>query len=431
MPDHKMKSISNILVKLKKAVRLITSFFYVIMLVCTVFGLFRQPMPGIYLMGVLFGCLVLSFIFREFCRRGVTLLMTHIAIGVGCFFLLDNPYIRLLVFLVLIGYFVDGLLYIRRNYMVSRVFEAPWPSMLFGIITIMLGYHIGNMSLQRIGYLMPVLIIFMFLLSLYLDGLEEYLNGSRRVSGAPLKQIISVNSLVVAGLLTVFVVTIVLGNVLGLDVVLKNVLKSFLPLLRIIVGIIIFIFKFIFSLLFDVNGEVESPNMNIIENAGTNALGDFLDLFLIMVFILISVAAVILLFRWLIRLLLSRQGRMDDITEELKVKRKAVTKKEKFAREDKLKGTTPDMVARRLYKNKVLSYKRYFIPEKHSTTGDIKELIILRPALNKMYYHSDSEDRPEIDEEKVQLLTEMYEDVRYGEKMPDDDFLRKMKKIKL
>ena len=86
---------------------------------------------------------------------------------------------------------------------------------------------------------MPVLIIFIYLVSLYVDGLEEYLNGARRVSGAPMKMIISTNSLIVTGILTVFVVTILLGNALHLDRVLKDVLVSSLVIVRIIVAIII------------------------------------------------------------------------------------------------------------------------------------------------------------------------------------------------
>ena len=90
------------------------------------------------------------------------------------------------------------------------------------------------------------------------------------------------------------------------------------------------------------------------------------------------------------------------------------------------------MIARRMYKNRVLSYKKFFTPERNSTTDDIKNLIILRPMTNKKYFSKKTaKDEAEIDPENVAKLTEMYEEVRYGEKMPDDDFLRKMKKIKL
>ena len=54
----------------------------------------------------------------------------------------------------------------------------------------------------------------------------------------------------------------------------------------------------------------------------------------ITVIIIVSVFLIILFFRWLIRLLLSRQRRRDDVTEELKVKRKMKNKKELIANED-------------------------------------------------------------------------------------------------
>ena len=431
MFDKEYGRAPKILGYMRKVLRLITSFLYVVMIVDTVLGLFKQPVAGAYLLGLLFACLILSYIFRDYSRRGVFLLISHIAMGVGCYFLVDNPYIRLLVFAVLIGYFVDGLIYIRGNYIIKRVFEAPWPCMIFGVITIALGYHLGNVPLQRVGYYMPVLIIFIFLVSLYIDGLEEYLNGARRVSGAPMKQIISVNSLIVTGIITVFVVTIVLGNLLRFDVVLKDVLISLLPILKILVAIIAFVLKFIFSILFGGDTSVTRPQMSLPEDGEENALGKILDLLFITVIIIVSVFLIILFFRWLIRLLLSRQRRRDDVTEELKVKRKMKNKKERFVREDKLKGSTPDMVARRLYKNRVLSFRRYFTPERYSTTKDIKGLIIERPALNKKYFGKVPEKKSEIDEENLELLTEMYEEVRYGEKMPDDSFLKRMKKIKL
>ena len=417
---------------LRKVLRLINQYLYVIMFVCIIYGLFKQPMPGLSLWGILLGCLILSYIFRDFSRRGVLLLVTHVALGVGCFFLIDNPFVRLLAFCVLVGFFIDGMMYIRSHYLIKRIFEAPWPCMIFGVIAIALGYHIGDVTLQRVGYIMPVLIIFIYLVSLYVDGLEEYLNGARRVSGAPMKMIISTNSLIVTGILTVFVVTILLGNALHLDRVLKDVLVSSLVIVRIIVAIIIFILKFVFSIMFGDNVSVAPPKMKLEEETGDNVLGSILDLIFVTAVIIITVLVVILFFRWLIRLLLSRQKRRDEVTEELTVARKVKVTKEKYTKSDKLKGSTPDMIARRMYKNRVLSYKKFFTPERNSTTDDIKNLIILRPMTNKKYFSKKTaKDEAEIDPENVAKLTEMYEEVRYGEKMPDDDFLRKMKKIKL
>ncbi|SEQ64792.1 hypothetical protein SAMN02910369_02176 [Lachnospiraceae bacterium NE2001] len=427
---------SRPLIILRKILRIIYQFFYVIMFVDIAFGLFQQPMPGVKLFSVLFACLVLSYVFRDICRRGVILLITHVLIGVGSYFLIDNVYVRLLSFAVIFAYFIDGLIYIRNHYILKRFFESPWPCMIFGVITIALGYHIGDVALQRVGYIIPVLIIFSYLVSLYVEGLEEYLNGARRVSGAPMKQIVSTNSLIVLGILTVFVVTILLGNVLHFDTVLKDVLISSLVIVRILVVLIMFILKLVFSLMFGDIVSVSAPQMRLDDGAGENALGNILDMLFIIAIIAVSVAFVILFFRWLIRMLLSRQKRIEDVTEELHVKRKVKAEKEKYTKEDKLKGSTPDMVARRLYKTKVLSFKKYFTPERNSTTLDIQELMITRPSLNKKknFWKEPGGRSSGLSEEEiaqnVSKLTDMYDEVRYGEKMPDSNFIRRMKKLK-
>ena len=89
---------------------------------------------------------------------------------------------------------------------------------------------------------------------------------------------------------------------------------------------------------------------------------------------------------------------------------------DKYTDSDKLVGNSPEIKARRIYKRKVQSFRRFFIPDRNATTKDI--LIMMN--------HSDGDNLPK----EVDTLTDMYNDVRYGGVIPDSKFLRDMKKLK-
>ena len=131
---------------------------------------------------------------------------------------------------------------------------------------------------------------------------------------------------------------------------------------------------------------------------------------LLVVFLLYKV------FSWLIRLLLMRNMRDDDLVENLSKNKKHGFLVDKYVDPDKLVGNSPDIKARRIYKTRVQAFKRFFVPDRNATTKDI--LIMMN--------HSEGDNLPK----EVDTLTDMYNDVRYGGVMPDSKFLKDMKKLK-
>ena len=114
-----------------------------------------------------------------------------------------------------------------------------------------------------------------------------------------------------------------------------------------------------------------------------------------------------------------------DITKRLKMDYDSVvkikkpdmrnTKKEKIKKEEKQGYFTAEQKARRIYKKRVDTVKKKYVPDRNHTTGDIIEL----------YNKADAELRTDKAAD-ITTLTELYEGVRYGNVNPDANYLKKM-----
>lgn len=441
---------SKILPLVRRFLRIVYQFCYIVIILDFIFGLFYQPMPKLGWYLILFGSLIISYIFREICSRGITILLPHVAMGVAYYFIFDNIYVKVLMISILVVLFYDAFLYIRENYLLKRFFEAPWPSLVFGIITIILGYYVNNDTLKVIGYVMPLVIIFVFIVSFYIEGLEDYISRAKRVTGAPMKEIISVNSLIVAAIVCISVIVIFLGNLLHFDKALLEFLKSLKVVLKLILWVLMILFRLLLGFFAgDMSGLSKSKYIPRKETE-PGTIAHIIEFIVICLVMAVVVFLLLRFFKWLIRFLLAKQDRKNEVVENLPEKKKISVERERIKKEDKLKGNSPDILVRRLYRKKVLSFKRIFEPEETFTTSDLDWMMNNSAKIKQAgYMVSVSElEEAEMDrndtslsesevpengtlenEQKISELTRRYNEVRYGSVIPDRKFLKRVKEL--
>ena len=398
----------------RRVLRYLYQSIYSIMMLQLVYALSTHPLVKLPWILLLLGGLLVSYIAREMLSNGFILLLPHILYGVVVWFVAPSLDLKVVISLFLFAYFLDGMRYLQSRGILKRLADVPWGCCALGLACIFLGQYIKNRQLEMIGYILPVIAIFIFLFSLYLEGLEEYLKSSRHVSGAPMKQIASVNSLIITCILCIILVVMGLGELFHIDVLFLAFAKSMAKVLGFIFFAIITIAGLIYG--FFSGASVDSTvntgqNTDVIYDA--SIIANIIQFIFVAGLIFLAVIALYKLFKALIKYLMARHQRANEYAEDISPKSKKSVKVEKVARPDSLIGNSPDIKARRLYKKWVDSYKKKFVPDQLDTSGDIKTAV---ETIEK-----------DVDENNLAGVTDAYNEVRYGGRMPDSHFLKQMK----
>lgn len=396
---------------LRRVLRLLYQFCILVLMLNLVFGLFKQPIikPGIIL--YIFGMLCLSYIAREYMSRGISLLLVHVIMGAATFFLIKDIYFKWVIIVVIAEFFFDGLYYMHSNYTLKRISDIPWMSVALGIAVTAVGVHLNFPAHTRLGFILPIITTIIFLISLYIEGLENYIAKSKTVSGAPLSQIISVNTLIIIGIIFIIFMTITLGYLLHFEVALEEFLRSILLIIKLIFVVLLAILGFIFSLL--TGGRIGGTPMDGFEEieGEPGLLANIINFILVAGFIIVVVFFTVKFLMFVIKFIISKQDRRYELLEDISYKKKNAVVRERIVKEDRLRGSSPAMKVRRIYKRRVKSYKDSFKPERSDTTGDIKKLLDIQ------------ETPPDAE------LTSIYDAVRYGDYVPDGETISKLRKM--
>ena len=408
----------------RRFLRLIYQYCFVIILHAIYFALLKQPLPELKWFGFIFGALAVSYTFREMFSRGVYLLIIHLIMCLISYFLTDDWYLRVIVILTIMEFFFDGQRYISKGYEIQRMYDVPWGGPATGIVAILLGMHLKNHNLISLGYIIPVAIIVIFFVSLYMEELEKYIHSSRYVTGAPMKQIVSVNTIIIAGILIITFLLLALADIMNLKVMVADFLKALIVLFRIIFTIVFTIISAIIAFLTG-GSPVRVSKFKKVKSMAEEA-GLFGNIFQVIIFVAFAAFLIFIVFRiirWFIRLIMARYKSDSEIVEIIPTKLKGV-EKVKIKKEKKPSALSPVQRARHIYRKKVLSYKSSFIPDKESTTKDIEGMMQRSASLAADGGENSTGNLEIVPSES---LRELYDAVRYGEVIPDSKYLKKMK----
>ncbi len=401
--------------------RRICGFFYTgnILLLITEFMLTllsHKPLTVLQLM-IFWLIMAAVFLIRDRMPNILCQFLVHAAGGVIVYFAIGDTYVRWFFILLLFVLFIHASDYILRGYTAKPVGDMPWPVFLLAVTATGYGMYLKNSFLIRVGYIIPLILFLLYLVMMYLDGMEKYVNATKNVSSIPRKKMLHANSILIGGILLSALLMIVLINALGfgdslmrLGAWLKNVLR---------VGVLGFAaaLKFLYHFLVDGSYEMPQEKTKQISRSASKAVKGMNSLDVILKLIIVALAAYVLLrvIRGLMRVFLRRHRNENETAERIvRVKKKEKEGREKIGRRYVL-GNTPEEKLRWLYKKKILARKSYYQPKETDTTEMIAEKL--------------RENDPTVSEEELRLLTESYRNVRYGNHVPDREELRNLRRL--
>lgn len=354
---------------------------------------------------------VTAYIIRELATTAITILFAHAAFLVPFYFL--NIEGRFIIIFAIISFelFCESYSYIRAGKKLKSVGEVPWYIFLFCFIFFLYGVYMKNEQLKNASYIVVVLLLITYLINLYVDGLGKYLSAAKNVSGIPLKTIAKTNSLIVGLIMLFLVIAIAAANSHDWHVLADIIVNGIASVIKLIGFGILFIFNIMKMFLMrmpagqinDMIGEEIRENNYAEHGQAIFALLKFLFVAAMAIFLLL------LLIKFVCRLFI-RHNRLSDIVEAAPVK-----KKEKLKTEQR-KGIfsvlfSPEERARRMYRAHILGYRYDIKLRETKTCRDICRDI----------YNETGDD--------VSELTEIYSEIRYGEKKADKSVIKKISSL--
>ena len=400
-------------------VRLIFCYMHYFLALDMAMIAFSFPPVGLRERAVILVVLILSYFLRERMPRVFGIVLIHILLAVGVFFLIPDPGAKwILIIEVMIEAFM-GASYITAGYSLAREYDIPWPSFILLAFITITGLYLKQPSLVRECFIIAVLIYMLYILIIYLQNLEDYVRSSRNISGIPMDKIIPLNSVIVLGIFTLMGVMVFLADKMGFGGAVASFLKASVKVLFMFFRLIGIFLSIIFGLVTGGGGSTARAQdymviKETVEEAGL--LDDIVYFMLKLIVLIIAFIIIFRFFRWLIRYLAEKRLKMSyDTITKISKPDMSDTKVEKIVKEKKEGYFTPEQKARRIYKKRVETVKKKYVPKSNQTTGDIIE------SYRKADLELKKDKAADITE-----LTELYEAVRYGNVHPDINYLKDM-----
>lgn len=353
---------------------------------------------------------VYSYILREKAGHYVWLFAGHAVLRLPMFLLpvsMETQWFYFLIPCYLLGASVKSTWQNKRK----QMDELPWPSFLLCLIVYLVSDYLSVRGLHIYAYVTALCLLFLYLALVYTDGMENYLDATSHVSGIPIRQILSVNTIMVGAIILCLTLGLVLGEVFDFRRVIALIGQAILAVVRVIAMVIGLFYHYI-SFWFR-SGEAETSEHQEFDDgdvpAGIRSIGQTLEPVLYVGLICLGVFIAYKLLVRFVRFLMSRRNLSTDQVELVVIKKR---KEEQRTRaEEKQRFLSRRQRARRCYKDCIERY-RYDIALDQSKTGREIEKELSEQSLAD-----------------VTELTRCYEDIRYGEAEVDRAMLQKMRRL--
>lgn len=372
--------------------------------------LFLNEMPGFLVIVSLLLLYVCSFGIREWISTHMMILFLHLGL-MGVLFVLPFPGRQGLVLIGIQVYLtISALVYSHKGAVIQPITDIPWPSFLVCCLIYILSMASHQSLLMRITYIITILLLLIYYLMLYVEGLAKYMDAAKDVSGLPLKRIVHTNTRIVSIIILILLFGLFMGYMLGTDEItdaVRAVCGTIVQCLFWIIGFLLSKLREFLGLqdmdLDYIDGEFAPPEQ-------VTGWGVILELLLMAVFIGGIVFLFYRLLRRLIKLLLKPRSYEGDIIETAE-KEKTVIKQKSYERIRLPRPLTLTEKARRYYRLRIMKYKDDILLNSQRTCRDI-ENEIRQKAID------------DVDE-----MTELYSEIRYGAGQMDKKMLKKMKEL--
>ncbi len=416
--------------RVMRYLRLIYEFLFIVLIIdfgICLSGADKMRLKSLVVLG---GILIISYIARDYLTHAISLFIVHAILGLLTYLFLGDLYMSIILCIAIFGIFLDASVYMKRGYVLKRTFDAPWDVFVVGLAVSILATYKHDTELQTIGYVSAVIMVVIYLINLYLEGLLNYMILNRRVVGIPMNQMVSVNSFIVTTVILIVIVTIILADLLGFPKLVGGFVIAMLSILRIVfllLGVLIGLVAALFGYNKMRPQEQLSRAIDIAEEE--SIVSRVFYFILVAAFLALMAYILIRICIHIIKWLISRQDKNFETIENLKPKKKKRITRTPIEREEGPGVLSNEQRARRIYRKKVLTFRRFFLPDRCDTAKDIEEAMLRYPDSSAVKSKSDREEIINDYIEQKRTLTELYEKVRYGNVVPDKEYLKKMKEL--
>lgn len=375
---------------------------------------FTKQAPHFYLIPVTGVWFVVSYILRAKAGNYLVLLVGHLLMRLPIYLLPISRELQWVYFIIPCYLFFASISGVRKKTNESGYSgenELPWPSFLFCLAAYLVGGHLEQPGLQIYAYITTLVLLLLYLAIVYTDGMEHYLDAACHVSKMPLRQILSVNTIMVGAIIIVLILGLGLGELLGFQKLVALVWDAMLAVIRIVAMIFGAIFEFIGR--WFKNGDPGASDYD--ENADGNmpermhSIGQMLMPVLYVCLIAIGIYLLYKILARLVRFLMTKRVISSDQIELVPAQKTDEEKKQR-KKKDRL-IMSRDWRARKYYKDYIERY-RYDITLKQTETS--REI-------------QDELQRKDLAD--VTELTACYEEIRYGNSDVDRAMLQKIRRL--
>ena len=329
---------------------------------------------------------VYSYILREKAQHYLWLFVGHVALRLPMLLLPVSMETQWFYFLIPCYLFSASVKSTWKNKR-KQMDELPWPSFLLCLIVYLVSGHLG------------------------VQGMENYLDATSHVSGIPIRQILSVNTIMVGAIILCLTIGLVLGEVFDFRRVIALIGQAILAVVRVIAMVIGLFYHYI-SFWFR-GGEAETSEHQQFDDgdvpSGIRSVGQTLEPVLYVGLICLGLFIAYKVLVRFVRFLMARRNISTDQVELVVVKKKK--EEQRTHADEKRRFLSRRQRARRCYKDCIERY-RYDIALEQSKTG--------------------REIETELNEQSLADVTELtrcYEDIRYGDAEVDRALLPKMRRL--
>ena len=361
-------------------------------------------------MGVLFLC---SYLLRDLVLHVWPIILYSVLAGVILWFMPISNHETWLLIGLDVGLMFTSCHYIRRGGILSDPQDIPWPIFVMGLLATVFGLVYNIEGLPWIAAILTGVGLIFFLLILYADGTQKYIDSTRDVRGIPIRQILKVNSWIIVGIFLCMIVVILLGEAVNLPDAFVGFLQAALGILKIIFYGLLLAIKWFGQLFGFTSSQSVNKTAQQLKQSASNPSTyiNVLEFVLKGALLILAVVVILKLIAWLIRTISAKYHRKTGAEQVVEMKRSDV--RERIDHPSLFQRMRDYMSmeerARRIYRKRIMDLVKQDLPRDYETTADIEARIREQAGV------------------ALPELTQLYNRVRYGSVTIDKEYLARMK----
>ena len=370
----------------------------------------RETEPQTYL--ALFLMYVFSYVIRELAANNAVNFLLHAVITAMVATVSYGLSIRIIIVGFGLYMFRASVVYGYMKGRMKREHELPWHVFLACFIFYLFGQYMKNEELMKHSFIIAIVLAFLYMLTIYLNGIKSYMDSAKDVSGLPISDIVMRNSIIVSVIAVIMLAgTLLLSRVIDLSEPLDAIKNFIFNIIGTVVTFIMYIANLL-TTLFTRKGQGQSEATKQYEMPKTEYMENNSPVYYIVFVVVFGTIAVICIFKLckaLICFMFKRRILENDIVEvagscreNCEEKRKRRGLRERFSYEER---------ARKYYRVRVLRHRYDLRLTKYITCDEI------------------TEDVRNTTGEELDEITTLYKRVRYDSSHVDRATLKKMNRL--